>query len=436
MKKITTIFFSLLGILLISSCEDEQVEINSGVSADFTVRIENITEPTPIYMSGTFGSGPAMPGDSYEVEFFAAPGQLLSFLTMYVQSNDIFIATPEEGLALFDGEGNPVEGNIAAQLSLFDAGTEENQEPGEGEFQAPRQPEAGAGEDEDATVQSIDEVNDGFTYPAAEEVISAVLEANDNNRFTLTIENVSGSLSLPSPISPGAFAVHTNDVQLFTIGETASEGVENIAEDGTAATLGETLEDLTSLVTPFSPGVYVVHEVGAMPLFEANEPVLNNGLEDIAEDGSPMMLNDALSDNTGVSAYGTFTSPVEMSGDGPIGPGDAYEFTFSADREDQFNLATMFIQSNDLFLAFEDDGLPLFTINGLPLSGDITNQLRLWDAGTEVNMFPGAGPDQAPRQSGPDTGEAENGTVRVVDDPYEYPAIEDIIRITITPSED
>ena len=66
-------------------------------------------------------------------------------------------------------------------------------------------------------------------------------------------------------------------------------------------------------------------------------------------------------------------------------------------------------------------------------SGDITNQLELWDAGTEVNEEPGVGLNQAPRQGGPDTGETENGTVRIVDDIYTYPSLSDVIKVTVTP---
>jgi hypothetical protein len=40
----------------------------------------------------------------------------------------------------------------------------------------------------------------------------------------------------------------------------------------------------------------------------------------------------------------------------------------------------------------------------------------LWDAGTEVDQEAGIGPDQGPRQKGPNTGSAENGVVKKVAD--------------------
>ena len=71
---------------------------------------------------------------------------------------------------------------------------------------------------------------------------------------------------------------------------------------------------------------------------------------------------------------------------------------------------------------------------GAPLDGDFTAALSLWDAGSEVNMHPGAGVDQAPFQSGPDTGADEGGVVRIVNDGFAYPETSAVVRLTITPA--
>ena len=93
----------------------------------------------------------------------------------------------------------------------------------------------------------------------------------------------------------------------------------------------------------------------------------------------------------------------------------------------------MFVQSNDLFYAPSGNGIALWTSGGNPLSGDITNMIQLWDAGTEIDQTPGVGGDQAPRQSGPNTGAADpNNTVREVND-TRVPAVDRVIRVTITP---
>ena len=119
-------------------------------------------------------------------------------------------------------------------------------------------------------------------------------------------------------------------------------------------------------------------------------------------------------------------------GPGPLTPGSAYEFTFVARPGARLSFATMYVQSNDLFLAPGDTGIALFADDGLPISGDITDQIGLWDAGTEVNEEPGVGANQAPRQAAANTGADEGGTVRLVDDGYTYPAVADVVSITVT----
>ena len=76
----------------------------------------------------------------------------------------------------------------------------------------------------------------------------------------------------------------------------------------------------------------------------------------------------------------------------------------------------MFVQSNDWFFAPGPDGIALFDADGNPISGDITSQVFLWNAGTEVDEEPGIGPNQGPRQKGPNTGKTENGVVRNLSD--------------------
>jgi hypothetical protein len=93
----------------------------------------------------------------------------------------------------------------------------------------------------------------------------------------------------------------------------------------------------------------------------------------------------------------------------------------------------MFGQSNDLFYS-NDRPIALFDAGGKPVTGDMTAQLSLWDAGTEVNEEPGLGPNQGPRQATPDAGTAEHGSVVHVHDRFHYPRTGDVLRVTITPS--
>jgi hypothetical protein len=189
-----------------------------------------------------------------------------------------------------------------------------------------------------------------------------------------------------------------------------------------------------ALTTPFAPGVWVVH-TAADPLFSAGQADRGQGLEALAEDGNPSGLAAAVASQTGVSASGAFNTPVGATEPGPLPPGGAYEFTVVALPGDMLSLATMFVQSNDLFYAPDGAGIALFNSNGTPVSGDVTGQMQLWDAGTEVNQEPGVGADQAPRQAGPNTGPDENGVVQIVSDGFTYPGTSSIILVTITATE-
>ncbi|NJL55521.1 hypothetical protein HC928_10235 [bacterium] len=124
---------------------------------------------------GAEEAGPAFPGQSYTFTFTANEGEVLSFATMFVQSNDLFFAPNPEGIALFDDMGSPIEGDITALVPLWDAGTEVNEEPGVGENQAPRQAGPNTGDDEMGVVSLVADVMDGFAYPAVENVIRVTI---------------------------------------------------------------------------------------------------------------------------------------------------------------------------------------------------------------------------------------------------------------------
>ncbi len=71
---------------------------------------------------------------------------------MMVQSNDIVYSTFDEGIPLFDGDGNPVNGNITNRMVAYDVGTEVNQYPGAGLNQPIRGP---GGAVENGTVEVV-----------------------------------------------------------------------------------------------------------------------------------------------------------------------------------------------------------------------------------------------------------------------------------------
>jgi hypothetical protein len=203
--------------------------------------------------------------------------------------------------------------------------------------------------------------------------------------------------------------------------------VENVSE-------GEVLKLSTGKTAPFvaAPTFWALHTAVDNPIFTGGQPQPGNGLEQLAETGNPEGLVKYVSAVSGVAAVGANARPVGATSDGPLTPGQAYEFEVSASPGQSLSLAWMFGQSNDLFYSNER---PIALFAGTkPVSGEMTAQLSLWDAGTEVNEEPGLGPNQAPRQKSPDAGTTEKQSIAHVRDRYSYPSIGQVLRLSIMPS--
>lgn len=425
MNTLKNLLLICLAVFTLSACDDDSVELETGT---FELRIENIQTSKPILASGETGF--LMPGESETFTFHAGQGHYLSFATMFVQSNDLFFGPEDTGLSLYDANGNAITGDVTNEILLWDAGTEVNEAPGIGPNQAPRQSGPNTGTDENGTVEPIDDINDGYVYPATSSLIKLSLEHDGGTQFTATITNTSSNSTLPSPLAPGVWAVHSSSAMLFTEGELAPIGLEGVAEDGTNQEMLENVAGSTGYASPLAPGVWAVHGTGTAALFDAGQKDRGAGLEALAEDGAVTALAESTASLAGVLSSGIFDTPDGESDPGPLMGGSSYVFTFEAEEGDYLNFATMLIQSNDLFFAFGEGGINLFP-NGSALSGDITGQISLWDAGTEVNEYPGAGNNQ-PIRGGGNSGPAEDGNVRLVDDAFTYPAVNELIRVTIS----
>jgi hypothetical protein len=238
-------------------------------------------------------------------------------------------------------------------------------------------------------------------------------------------------------------------------GSTSVLGRGDDTDDGEARTFTVRLENVSTGTTlrttadgeaaeqpvPVSPVAWAVHTRDE-PIFSAGKPERDNGLEEVAEDGSPMRLVRKLKRRETVVAAGALAVPVGDEGPGPLLPGNAYEGTLEAESGAPrlyLSLVTMFIPSNDIFYTLGGaSGVPLFRSDGegaAPMAGDVTERLELWDAGTEINEEPGVGENQAQRQRGTNVGLVERGTVAPIADVngYDYPAVEDVVKLTITP---
>ena len=200
-----------------------------------------------------------------------------------------------------------------------------------------------------------------------------------------------------------------------------------------------------------TPGAYAVH-AGENPVYELGEPA-SVGLEALAEAGPPTGfegedgLVDELDAAAAVAHSGAYTPPDtvadpndptgEVPGAPPIAPGGAFEFEVDVSPGHRLSFASMFVPSNDVFVSTGEAGIELWPEDGDPVEGDVTDAAALFDAGTEPNAEPpGAGPDQAPAQDSPDQGADEDGVVRrlsEVDDGHEYPAVGDVVQVSVTP---
>lgn len=202
--------------------------------------------------------------------------------------------------------------------------------------------------------------------------------------------------------------------------------VENISSAD-----GQMASDGTKWPFALSPGLFVLNDKNV--LFTEGRPARPNGLEAQAEDGNPAGLVSSLETMHHAGAlHGVYNTPAGAMGPGPIGPGAAYEFSFTAAPKMKLYMALMFGQSNDLFYAPDAGGIALFDTKGNPLSGDVTDKLVLWDAGTEVNEEEGIGPNQAPRQKMPNMGPAEDGVVHRAKNVRFYGKNGELFRVTLT----
>jgi len=198
---------------------------------------------------------------------------------------------------------------------------------------------------------------------------------------------------------------------------------------------GEALKLSNGKTAPFvsGPVLWAVHTGSTNPIFLGGQPDAGKGLETLAETGNPSPLTKSLSGAKGIVNIGADDQPVGTTTHGPITPGQGYQFEISAAPGQSLSVAWMFGQSNDLFYS-NDRPIALFDAAGKPKSGDMTLQLSLWDAGTEVNEEPGLGPNQGPRQKTPDAGVPEHNPVAHVSDKYTYPRTAEVLRMSIVPA--
>lgn len=379
----------------------------------YMITVENVSKPYLFFESGVASipvgasaAGPAHPGESFKFSFHAGPNHKLSFATMYGFSNDGFYAPDGDGISLFSDPVTPITGDITSQVMLWDDGTQMNQMPGAAN------PHNGAVTND--PVQLMSAVGDGYNYGTVATNLKVTLAYDGNSMFTVTIDNLAGSTT---GISPVAWVVHTSANPLFQDGMgDYGKGLKYIAQMGNTGPLGQYLSMNSGYVSPVAPVLWVLHDKKDHPIFKLGTPDYGMGLETLAETGNPDPLYQSLL----AEGYQTGVQATRTDGtDGPLFPGEKYMFTINAHVGQSLSIASMLGASNDEFFSNGDEGIKLS--NGVA-EMDLTHFVKLYDAGTEVNEYPGA-------QTQANT--VENGNVRLLNDGLPWPKASQVIKVTI-----
>lgn len=422
-----------LGILpfIVASCSKDN-DMNQGGTPS-TITIENVLDASTLVESGTFekeGSAPViMPGESISFQFSAAKGQAISFATMYGWSNDLFFAPVNPGIQLYEEDGTPIEGDVSSEIKLWDNGTRINQVPGA------HVTHPGTAE---ATPQNITEISgtdaQGNRYASASSLMKTSLHYEGNSMFTLTIENTSGNTANPTPFSPGVWAISyiaggnlLNPNPLYEAGKPTANGLTNIAEMGDNSVLGNYIAEQTGIFTPLSPVLVVVYNGIDNPIYKVGEKDRGQGLKELAQKGDANGLAAHLKTLNGVKeAYilpaANTTVLLPRMGEQA---GSSVSQQLNIAPGDRIAIATMYGLSNDWFFASKDNGVDATA------KGDISSSIGLFDNGTAVNQFPGAGITQFNLAGTP---LEESKAIEEVPNPNAFttlPSIPNIIKVTL-----
>ena len=391
----------LAGLVFTSCSKDDDMKPSTGSMRTLTV--ENIVTPKLFVESGSFknmGESPIIqPGQSVSFKFKAGKGQALMFTTMYGKSKDWFFASQQPGIKLFNAQGKAITGDVCSQVKLWDNGTKNNK----------------TGASESNPIMEVKGVD-------ASKLLNVMLSYEEpTSEFTLTIKNTSAGTGNETPFSPGIWAVSTFDGNkllaekpFFTPGEKSNPEMTDIAQMGKIDKLKMKVEANTGIITGISPVLVVVYQGEKNPIYELGKNDPGMGLKDLAQKGNASKLQESLKKMKGVKG-------IYIAGTAPVGPGQKVMTQYKAGDGDKLAFVTMFGFSNDWFYANEQ-------ALSAKLSGDITNKTALFDSGTGVDQYPGAGNRQALFGGTP---QAENKPISKVGTTFPVPPVNKVLKITI-----
>lgn len=419
----------LIAGLSLASCHKH----DGGTTESRTITVENVLDSRPLVESGTFrgaGKPPVIfPGQSVSFTFYAAKNQRLTFATMYGWSNDLFFAPANPGIQVYGADGSPITGDVSAMVRLWDNGTRINQPPGMNVMHP------GTPEPTQKDIKEVSGTDDfGNTYLPASQLMKVSLAYNGNSMFTMTILNNSGGTANETPFSPGVWAISyvaggnlLSPAPVYAAGMLSAHGLTNIAEMGDNSVMSTYLTGMTGIFTPLSPVLVVVYEGGQNPYFKTGELDRGEGLKNLAQMGNADILAAALKNQPGIRNVYVLKDPVNtvllprING----AAGGKVSQQLSVDHGDRIAIATMYGFSNDWFFSTSGDD-----IDG-EKTGDFSSAIALYDDGTAVNQYPGAGITQFNLAGTP---LQESIPIQPVPNPNAFttlPAINKIINVTL-----
>jgi len=407
MKKIifrtSVLAAAALAAFTLSSCSDSDNNMMMDMAFQRTITFENVVTPKDFVESGSFqgtGTPPIiLPGQSVSVTFSAGKTQALMFATMYGASKDWFFASQQPGIKLFDSNGTAITGDVSSSVRLWDNGTKDDT----------------TGQAESKPIMPVPNVN-------ASQLMKLNLAYNDvTSEFTLTITNTSGGTANETPFSPGVWAVSNyngsqllNSTPFFTPNSLSNPEITDIAQMGNISKMMTKLNANTGIMTGLSPALVVIYRGDKNPIYELGKLDSGMGLKDIAQFGNVTKLQNSLKSLSGIKG-------VYIAGNAPVAPGSKVTASFNAEPGDKIAYATMFGFSNDWFYANEQS-IEAST------KGDISSQTSLFDSGTGIDQYPGAGNHQALFGGTPQN---ENKVISKVGTQYPVPAVQNVIKVTV-----
>lgn len=384
------------------SCNDADNNMMN-LPSQKTITFENVVTPKDFVQSGSFqGTGAVpviLPSQSVSITFSAGKAQALMFATMYGASKDWFFASQQPGIKLFDANGKAITGDVSSSVLLWDNGTKDNM----------------TGQKESKPITQVPNV-------IASQLMKLNLDYNsETSEFTLTITNTSGGTVHETPFSPGVWAVSNyngsqllNSAPFFTPNALSNPEITDIAQMGDIDKMKTKLNANTGIMTGLSPALVIIYRGDKNPIYELGKMDTGMGLKDIAQFGNVSKLQNSLKSFPGIKG-------IYVAGNSPVPPGNKIMTNFKADPGDKIAYVTMFGFSNDWFYANE------ISIDAT-VKGDLSSKTTLFDSGTGIDQYPGAGNNQALFGGTP---QSETMVISKVGNQYPVPAVQNVIKVTI-----